>query len=187
MLGSQYISQTLIFQEGNSGRIKEEEDRVVVVAIRWVHVAEDRCIEEDRITHVVECEVVVVEETSKEPHIIMTSSSQDLTEAGEAEPEEEEAITRISHGIRTSLLTTMHRTRHLWIVLTVVVMILTSGITVNREEGKRLLGRYTGHSNVEMQIRTSHQKLSAVASYPDALPFHLNSRLQNSRFCSQNQ
>ena len=103
----------MIFQEGNNGRNKEEEDRAVGVAIRWVHMAEDSCMEEDRITHVVECMVGVVEETSKEPHIIIiTSSNQDLTEA-EAELEEEEAITRISHGIRTSLLTTMHQTRHL--------------------------------------------------------------------------
>jgi len=134
----------LIFQEGNSGRIKEEEDRVVGVAIRWVHVAEDRCMEEDRVTHVVECKVGVVEETSKEPHIIITSSSPDLTGAEEAELEEEVAITRISHGIRTSLLTTMHQTRRLWIVLTVVIMMVTSGIVVHREEGKRLLGHYTG-------------------------------------------
>lgn len=133
----------MIFQEGNSGRNKEEEDRVVGVAIRWVHVAEDRCMEEDRITHVVECKVGVVEETNKEPHIIITSSNQDLTEA-EAELEEEEAITRISHGIRTSLLTTMHQTRHLWIVLTVVIMMATNGIIVHREQGKHLFGYYTG-------------------------------------------
>ena len=117
------------------------------VAIRWVHVAEDRPMEEDRITHVVECKVGVVEETSREPHIIITSSNQDLTEAAEAaeaEAEEEEAITRISRGIRTSLLTTMHQTRHLWIVLTVVIMMVTSGIIVHREEGKHLLGHYTG-------------------------------------------
>ena len=113
------------------------------VAIRWVHVAEDRCMEEDRITHVVECKVGVVEETSMEPHIIITSSNQDLTEA-EAELEEEAAITRISHGIRTSLLTTVHQTRHLWIVLTVVIMMATNGIIVHREEGKHLLGHYTG-------------------------------------------
>ena len=135
----------MIFQEGNSGRNKEEEDRVVGVAIRWVHVAEDRCMEEDRITHVVECKVGVIEETSKEPHITITSSSQDLTEAeAEAELEEEEAITRISHGIRTSLLTTVHQTRHLWTVLTVVIMMATNGIIVHREEGKHLLGYYTG-------------------------------------------
>lgn len=139
----------MIFQEGSSGRNKEEEDRVVGVAIRWVHMAEDRCMEEDRsmeedrITHVVECKVGVVEETNKEPHIIITSSNQDLTEA-EAELEEEEAITRISHGIRTSLLTTMHQTRHLWIVLTVVIMMAINGIIVHREEGKHLFGYYTG-------------------------------------------
>ena len=115
------------------------------VAIRWVHVAEDRCMEEDRITHVVECKVGVVEETSMEPHIIITSSNQDLTEAeAEADLEEEEVITRISHGIRTSLLTTMHQTRRLWIVLMVVIMMVTSGIIVHREEGKRLLAHYTG-------------------------------------------
>ena len=113
------------------------------VAIRWVHVAEDRRMEEDRITHVVECKVGVVEETSMEPHIIITSSNQDLTEA-EAELEEEEAITRISHGIRTSLLTTMHQTRRLWIVLMVVIMMVTSGIIAHREEGKHLLSHYTG-------------------------------------------
>ena len=112
------------------------------VAIRWVHVAEDRCMEEDRITHVVECKVGVVEETSMEPHIIITSSNQDLTEA-EAELEEEEAITRISHGIRTSLLTTVHQTRRLLIVLMVVIMMVTSGIIAHREEGKHLLGHYT--------------------------------------------
>ena len=118
---------------------------MVGVAIRWVHVAEDRCMEEDRITHVVECKVGVVEETSMEPHIIITSSNQDLTEAeAEADLEEEEVITRISHGIRTSLLTTMHQTRRLWIVLMVVIMMVTSGIIVHREEGKRLLGHYTG-------------------------------------------
>ena len=119
---------------------------MVGVAIRWVHVAEDRRMETDRITHVVECKVGVVEETSREPHIIITSSNQDLTEAAEAEAEleEEEAITRISHGIRTSLLTTMHQTRHLWTVLTVVIMMVTSGIIVHRGEGKRLLGHYTG-------------------------------------------
>ena len=113
------------------------------VAIRWVHVAEDRCMEEDRIIHVVECKVGVVEETSMEPHIIITSSNQDLTEA-EAELEEEEAITRISHGIRTSPLTTMHQTRRLLIVLMVVIMMVTSGIIAHREEGKHLLGHYTG-------------------------------------------
>ena len=112
------------------------------VVIRWVHVAEDRRMEEDRIAHVVECKVGVVEETSMEPRIIITSNNQDLTEA-EAELEEEEAITRISHGIRTSLLTTMHQTRRLWIVLTVVRMMVTSGIIVHREEGKCLLGHYT--------------------------------------------
>ena len=116
---------------------------MVGVAVRWVHVAEDRCMEEDRITHVVECKVGVVEETSMEPHIIITSSNQDLTEA-EAELEEEEAITRISHGIRTSLLTTMHQIRRLLIVLMVVIMMVTSGIIVHREEGKRLLAHYTG-------------------------------------------
>ena len=113
------------------------------MAIRWVHVAEDRCMEEDRITHAVECKVGVVEETSMEPHIIITSSNQDLTEA-EAELEEEEAITRISHGIRTSPLTTMHQTRRLLIVLMVVIMMVTSGIIAHREEGKHLLGHYTG-------------------------------------------
>ena len=116
---------------------------MVGVAIRWVHVAEDRCMEEDRIIHVVECKVGVVEETSMEPHIIITSSNQDLTEA-EAELEEEEAITRISHGIRTSPLTTMHQTRRLLIVLMVVIMMVTSGIIAHREEGKHLLGHYTG-------------------------------------------
>ena len=116
---------------------------MVGVAVRWVHVAEDRCMEEDRITHVVECKVGVVEETSMEPHIIITSSNQDLTEA-EAELEEEEAITRISHGSRTSLLTTMHQTRRLLIVVMVVIMMVTSGIIAHREEGEHLLGHYTG-------------------------------------------